>query len=127
MVHADRRLLARALDNLLRNAQKYSEGHLAVSARADGGMLEVAVDDNGPGIPEQERERIFEPFYRIDRSRHRGTGGFGLGLSIVKKAVELHGGSIVVGSSRLGGARFVLRIPLRSGPEAAWWAGVMPS
>lgn len=126
LVHADRRLLARALDNLLRNAQKYSDGHVALSARVDGGQLEVVVEDNGPGIPELERERIFEPFYRIDRSRHRGTGGFGLGLSIVKKAVELHGGSIAVEGSRLGGARFVVRMPLRSGPDAAWWAGMMP-
>ncbi|HEY1043477.1 MAG TPA: ATP-binding protein [Telluria sp.] len=109
---ADRRLLARALDNLLRNAQKYSDGHVAVSAHASGKVLSITVEDNGPGIPEEERERIFEPFYRIDRSRDRATGGFGLGLSIVQKAVALHGGSVEIGSSsRLGGASFTVRIP----------------
>jgi len=111
LVEADRRLLARALDNLMRNAQKYSEGHVAVSARADGGFVEIAVEDNGPGIPEAERDKIFEPFYRIDRSRDRATGGFGLGLSIAHKAVTLHGGSIAIGTAPLGGARFVVRMP----------------
>lgn len=111
LVDADRRLLARALDNLMRNAQKYSDGHVAVSARAEGGFVEIAVEDNGPGIPEAERDRIFEPFYRIDRSRDRATGGFGLGLSIAHKAVTLHGGSIAIGTAHLGGARFVVRMP----------------
>jgi two-component system, OmpR family, sensor kinase len=112
-VPADRRLLARALDNLLRNAQKYADGHVIVSARAAGKMVSIVVEDNGPGIPEAERELIFEPFYRIDRSRDRATGGFGLGLSIVQKAVALHGGSVVIGTSaRLGGASFTVRMPL---------------
>lgn len=110
-VPADRRLLARALDNLLRNAQKYSDGHVAVTARADAKALSIVVEDNGPGIPEAERGRIFEPFYRIDRSRDRSTGGFGLGLSIVQKAVALHGGSVTIGSSRLGGASFTIVLP----------------
>ncbi|MFD2366119.1 ATP-binding protein [Pseudoduganella sp. GCM10020061] len=114
-VQADRRLLARALDNLLRNAQKYSDGHVAVSARAAGRQLSVLVEDNGPGIPEAERERIFEPFYRIDRSRDRATGGFGLGLSIVQKAVALHGGSVTIGTSKLGGASFTVVIPVEAG------------
>jgi two-component system OmpR family sensor kinase len=83
----DRRLLARAVGNLLRNAQKYAAHTVALSARRDGGLLEILVDDDGPGIPEEERERIFEPFYRLDRSRDRATGGFGLGLSIARKAV----------------------------------------
>lgn len=68
------------------------------------------MEDNGPGIPESERDRIFEPFYQIDRSRDRSTGGFGLGLSIVQKAVALHGGSVTVGTSRLGGARFTVHV-----------------
>jgi two-component system OmpR family sensor kinase len=70
------------------------------------------VEDDGPGIPEDERERIFEPFYRLDRSRDRATGGFGLGLSIARKAVLLHGGSVHVEGSRLGGARFVVSLPV---------------
>jgi two-component system OmpR family sensor kinase len=107
---ADRRLLARAIGNLLRNAQKYCEGQVALSARRANG-IEIMVDDDGPGIPEDERTHIFEPFYRLDRSRDRATGGFGLGLSIAHKAVALHGGTIRVEQSPLGGARFVISLP----------------
>ncbi|MES2319148.1 MAG: ATP-binding protein [Pseudomonadota bacterium] len=107
---ADQRLLARAIGNLLRNAQKYCERQVALSARR-GDAIEIMVDDDGPGIPENERARIFEPFYRLDRSRDRATGGFGLGLSIAHKAVTLHGGTIRVESSPLGGARFVISLP----------------
>jgi signal transduction histidine kinase len=110
-VDGDRRLLARAVGNLLRNAQKYAAHTVALSARRDGGLLEILVDDDGPGIPEDERERIFEPFYRLDRSRDRATGGFGLGLSIARKAVALHGGVLRVEQSPLGGARFVISLP----------------
>jgi two-component system OmpR family sensor kinase len=111
-LQADRRLLARATGNLLRNAQKYAAGRVALSAlrRHDGG-IEILVEDDGPGIPEEERERIFQPFYRLDRSRDRATGGFGLGLSIAHKAVALHGGALSVEDSRLGGARFVIALP----------------
>jgi two-component system OmpR family sensor kinase len=110
-VDGDRRLLARAVGNLLRNAQKYAAQTVALSARHDGGLLEILVDDDGPGIPDEEREHIFEPFYRLDRSRDRATGGFGLGLSIARKAVRLHGGSLRVERSPLGGARFVISLP----------------
>jgi signal transduction histidine kinase len=110
-VDGDRRLLARAVGNLLRNAQKYAENTVALSARRHGGLLEIVVDDDGPGIPEEERERIFEPFYRLDRSRDRATGGFGLGLSIARKAVALHGGVLQVQRSPLGGARFLITLP----------------
>jgi two-component system OmpR family sensor kinase len=107
----DRRLLARAVGNLLRNAQKYAARQVKLAAHRHGGLVEIAVEDDGPGIPEDERERIFEPFYRLDRSRDRATGGFGLGLSIARKAVVLHGGSLSVERSALGGARFVIRVP----------------
>lgn len=112
-VEADARLLARAVGNLLRNAQKYAQGRIVLSAgRLPGtGGVEIAVDDDGPGIPAEERERIFDPFYRLDRSRDRATGGFGLGLSIAQKAVVLHGGSLRVETSALGGARFVIGLP----------------
>ncbi|QJD98813.1 two-component sensor histidine kinase [Massilia forsythiae] len=111
MVEADRRLLARALGNLLRNAQKYAAGEVLLAARRIGPDIEIAVEDDGPGIPEEERERVFDPFYRLDRSRDRATGGFGLGLSIARKAVALHGGSLRVERSALGGARFVVNLP----------------
>jgi len=107
----DQRLLARAVGNLLRNAQKYAARQVRLAAHRNDGLVEIAVEDDGPGIPEDERERIFEPFYRLDRSRDRATGGFGLGLSIARKAVVLHGGSLSVEGSALGGARFVIRVP----------------
>ena len=95
-IEADPRLLGRALSNLLRNAQKYAAASIRLSAVREEGKLLIVVEDDGPGIPEAERERIFEPFYRLDRSRDRATGGFGLGLSIARKAVLLHGGSLSV-------------------------------
>jgi two-component system OmpR family sensor kinase len=110
-VQADQRMLARAIGNLLRNAQKYAQGAVELHARTTGAGWEIAVEDDGPGIPEAEREKIFEPFYRLDRSRDRATGGFGLGLSIAQKAVALHGGTIRVERSQLGGARFVVTLP----------------
>lgn len=109
-VNGDRRLLLRAVSNLLRNAQKYCDGAVRLSARRSGGAVKIVVEDNGPGIPEAERSRVFDPFYRLDRSRDRATGGFGLGLSIAHKAVALHGGTIRVGQSKLGGARFVIKL-----------------
>ena len=110
-ITGDQRLLARAIGNLLRNAQKYGEGRVVLSARRAGATVEIAVEDDGPGIPEGERERVFEPFYRLDRSRDRATGGFGLGLSIAHKAVVLHGGTLNAGTSPLGGARFTITLP----------------
>jgi two-component system OmpR family sensor kinase len=72
---------------------------------------EIWVDDDGIGIPDDERERIFEPFYRLDRSRDRATGGFGLGLAISRRALEAQGGTLTVDTSPLGGARFRLWLP----------------
>jgi two-component system OmpR family sensor kinase len=97
--------------NLLRNAAKYCSGRILLSARREHGKVEITVEDDGPGIPEVERERVFEPFFRLDRSRDRATGGFGLGLSIARKAVLLHRGTLRVEESSLGGARFVITLP----------------
>ena len=116
-ISADQRLLLRAVGNLLRNALKYANGQVRLSAsRVDGPgeagqALRISVEDDGQGIPEDERERIFEPFYRLDRSRDRSTGGFGLGLSIASKAIALHGGKLAVDASPLGGARFLITLP----------------
>ena len=79
--------------------------------QVDAGGCEIWVDDDGIGIPDDERERIFEPFYRLDRSRDRATGGFGLGLAISRRALEAQGGTLTVEASPLGGARFRLWLP----------------
>jgi two-component system OmpR family sensor kinase len=111
-VSGEQRLLMRAIGNVLRNARKYARSRITLSAHRVGGAIEIVVEDDGPGIPQAERERIFEPFYRLDRSRDRATGGFGLGLSIARKALELHGGSIRAEAATLGGARFVMHWPI---------------
>ena len=112
-IEADPRLLERALSNLLRNAQKYAASTIRMTARREGSRVTIAVEDDGPGIPVEERERIFEPFYRLDRSRDRATGGFGLGLSIARKGVLLHGGTLQVETAPSGGARFVAVLPVK--------------
>jgi two-component system OmpR family sensor kinase len=112
-IEADPRLLGRALSNLLRNAQKYAASHIRMTGRREGGRVTITVEDDGPGIPVEERERIFEPFYRLDRSRDRTTGGFGLGLSIARKGVLLQGGTLQVETAPSGGARFVVVLPVK--------------
>ena len=108
----DPRLTARALQNLLRNAMRYCEKRIQIGVQVCAGGCEIWVDDDGIGIPDDERERIFEPFYRLDRSRDRATGGFGLGLAISRRALEAQGGTLTVQASPLGGARFRLWLPL---------------
>jgi two-component system OmpR family sensor kinase len=108
----DQRLLARALNNLLLNATKYAVKDISVTLHQTlDQTIEILVEDDGAGVPDTEQERIFEPFYRLDRSRDRSTGGFGLGLAIARQAVQRHGGSLTVKQSRLGGACFMIRLP----------------
>jgi two-component system sensor histidine kinase CpxA len=93
---ADPELLARAAGNLLRNSVRYagSAGPISVTANQDGGAIRITVADCGPGVPAADLPRIFDPFYRVDASRDRATGGVGLGLAIVKTCVEACGGSV---------------------------------
>jgi signal transduction histidine kinase len=93
-LRADPALLRRLFDNLLENARKYSTGSIVVGAREESGALVVRVRDSGIGIERADLERIFEPFFRTDRSRQRATGGSGLGLALCRRIAELHGGSI---------------------------------
>lgn len=111
----DARVMSRATINLLRNAIRYAKQRveLRVAASDDGYVLHV--DDDGPGIPAEARDRVFEPFTRLDESRDRTTGGFGLGLAIVQRAAQWHGGQVVVTASALGGASFALSWPARPG------------
>lgn len=108
----DPRLTARALQNLINNAIRYCHQTVRFSAHIHGASgLIFTIEDDGIGIPEQERQRVFEPFYRLDRSRDRETGGFGLGLAISRRAMECQGGTLVVDASPLGGARFEVCLP----------------
>ncbi len=103
--------LERAIGNLLNNAQKYCQTKVQISVHLADNECSIFIEDDGPGIPEEDREQIFEPFTRLDNSRTRATGGYGLGLAIVKQIAEWHGGSIAIQNSSLGGARFVLTWP----------------
>ncbi|PPG77365.1 two-component sensor histidine kinase [Rathayibacter sp. AY1C3] len=109
---ADEALLSRALRNLVDNAVRHRSSQLALSTRIDGAEAVLAVDDDGPGIPAAERERVLERFVRLDEGRARDAGGSGLGLAIVAGIARAHGGRVVVGDSALGGARVEVRVPL---------------
>jgi two-component system OmpR family sensor kinase len=110
-IDADPRLLSRAVCNLLGNARRYADTRVVLGAARLDGVVTITVEDDGPGIPVAEREQVFAPFYRLDRSRDRATGGFGLGLAIARKAVQLHGGSLHVEDGQMGGARMVITLP----------------
>ena len=101
-----------AVTNLLRNAFKYAKTRIRVSSQVIGQRILVHVDDDGIGIPPEERQRVFFAFTRLDRSRDRATGGNGLGLAIVRLVLEQHGGTATADASPLGGARFTLSWPV---------------
>lgn len=101
--------LRRAIVNLVHNAAKYGNGLVSVTLEQRGQEYLLHVDDDGPGIPAADWERIFEPFTRLDSSRSRDSGGYGLGLAIVKRALDAHHGSVAITTSPLGGSRFTLR------------------
>jgi two-component system OmpR family sensor kinase len=116
VVAGDANRLRQVADNLLVNAVRHTpEGTpIEVELRHDGNWAVMSVRDHGPGIPSDEQNRIFEPFYRSDPSRSRATGGEGLGLAIVETIVRAHGGQVGVGSPEGGGARFWVRLPVVS-------------
>jgi signal transduction histidine kinase len=109
----DRRRVEQILTNLLSNAAKYTPGGglVQVAARADNGHVLLSVADNGPGVPQAEREIVFDKFYRGRQAIRDGEAGSGLGLAIVKSLVELHGGCIHVEGNQPRGARFVVSLP----------------
>lgn len=113
LVRGNEALLEQLVYNLLDNAARYSVdgGRVRVRIARSGKTVVLAVDDDGQGVPEEYRERIFERFFRIDESRSRETGGTGLGLAIVKHAAEAHGGTVHVEESEWGGASFVVELP----------------
>jgi signal transduction histidine kinase len=119
VVRADKRRLARVLANLLDNAAKYGDGATAVALRAVDGGVQLAVEDRGPGVPEDERAQIFDRFNRGGVAGRRGAGeGTGLGLALVAEHVRLHGGRVWVEDrlDGLEGARFVVELPADDEP-----------
>jgi signal transduction histidine kinase len=115
VIEADPSLLRRVLDNLLDNAAKFSEANDVIElegfATRSPAALEIRVRDHGIGIPAEDVEHVFEPFFRTDRSRSRATGGVGLGLTVVKRIVVAHGGSVRVESSKAQGTCFHVSVP----------------
>jgi two-component system sensor histidine kinase CpxA len=122
-VEGDPALLRSAIENVVRNATRYTREGTTVKVRAEKLQRQnstqslIAVTDYGPGVPEDALERIFQPFYRIDDSRGRSTGGVGLGLAITDQAVRLHGGSVTASNLPEGGLSVEIRLPLQ--PSAA--------
>jgi len=100
-----------AVRNLIRNASKHAKGKIEVVFRVANDRCTIHVDDDGPGIPMKARDNIFKPFFRIDESRNRQSGGFGLGLAIAKRITLWHMGSILVDESPLKGSRFTIILP----------------
>jgi two-component system phosphate regulon sensor histidine kinase PhoR len=114
VLNADRDRLAQALRNLLRNACEHTGAggrvELGASAAGEGRVL-LWVDDDGPGVVASERDRVFDRFYRSDRSRARSAGGTGLGLAIVRAIVDAQGGRVWATEAPLGGARVAIELP----------------
>jgi two-component system osmolarity sensor histidine kinase EnvZ len=109
-IQVKNQMFKRCMMNLLVNSQKYAD-HVWIQANINGRFFEIIIDDNGPGIPESQREEVFRPFYRLDVSRNLDTGGVGLGLSIARDVIRNHGGQIRLGDSPQGGLRVYIRLP----------------
>jgi two-component system sensor histidine kinase SenX3 len=112
-VYGDEALLVVALHNLIANAIQYSTSpaRVGIGVSRSGGIVEIAVTDQGIGIPDEDLDRVFERFFRIDPARSRNTGGSGLGLSIVKHVAHNHGGDVRVWSQLGSGSTFTIRLP----------------
>ncbi len=101
----------RCLTNLIDNAMRYA-GHISIRAGLRGDCVDIVIDDDGPGIPEESRGDVFKPFFRLDESRNPGTGGVGLGMTIARDVVRGHGGDIELETSPLGGLRARIILPV---------------
>ena len=101
----------RIVRNLLDNACRHAKSQVAVSLTTEQEFVVLTVDDDGPGIPLADRDRVFDRFTRLDEGRSRDAGGMGIGLAMVRTIADRHGGSVTIGDAPLGGARFVVRLP----------------
>jgi two-component system OmpR family sensor kinase len=122
-VRCDIHLLETAVKNLLYNAARYAKQEVRVTFNAQDGVNSLLVDDDGPGIPEQDRIRVFDSFVQLDRNAQNSNAGFGLGLAIVKRTMEWHGGNVFIAQSPLGGARIVATWP---DEERTVWRAIQP-
>ena len=116
-VHGDPEHLDRLLRNLTDNATRHARARVALSLHTVDGAVTLAVDDDGAGIPETERERVFDRFVRLDEARDRDSGGTGLGLSIVREIATAHGATVSAAAAPGGGARFEVRFRASPRPE----------
>jgi two-component system, OmpR family, sensor kinase len=112
----DHDLLRSAIENVIRNAIRFTpvESTVTVNVMGERGLAIITIDDRGPGVPQTELERIFEPFYRVAESRDRDSGGTGLGLAITARVVQLYGGSVFARNRDEGGLSVELRLPICS-------------
>jgi signal transduction histidine kinase len=110
-VLGDPRQLSRLVRNLIDNASSHARSRAAVAVSTGDASVWLVVDDDGPGIPHEDRDRVFDRFTRLDEGRGRTGGGAGLGLAMVRAIAEGHGGSVHIDDAPLGGARFVVRLP----------------
>lgn len=111
-VNVDHVQFQRAMSNLIGNAIRYANSEVTIRAQVNNGQFEIQIEDDGPGIPESERESVFKPFYRIGAARDRKSGGHGLGLAIVAQVIRGHSGTIVIESNKHGGATFIVTVPV---------------
>ncbi|MFW6151276.1 MAG: sensor histidine kinase, partial [Chloroflexota bacterium] len=118
-VDADRQRISQVLHNLLQNALTHTPegGRVTVSATRQDQQVEIAVTDTGEGIPPQDLPHVFDRLYRVDKSRARATGGTGLGLTIARRLVEAHGGTIRAESQPGKGSRFIFTLPVAQLPQ----------
>ncbi|WP_232056597.1 ATP-binding protein [Pseudoalteromonas sp. A25] len=114
---AEHYYMARVLQNLLGNADKYGKSKIYVAIQKMPSDVKIIVGDDGKGIEEHERDKVFEPFSRLDKSRNKCSGGVGLGLAIVDKIVAWHGGRCEIERSKWGGAQFVVYLPHANEPK----------
>jgi signal transduction histidine kinase len=118
-VVGDRGRLARVVTNLTDNAAQHATRTVRVTLSGDNEGAVLAVEDDGPGVPPADRERVFERFVRLDDSRERRSGGSGLGLAIVREVVLAHGGSVRLADAGCGGCRVEVRLPAVASPDPA--------
>lgn len=117
-LHGDGAALSRLVRNLLENAARHARCRVEATVRTHGGYAVLAVADDGPGIPEHDRIRVFDRFVRLERDRARSSGGTGLGLAIVAEIAAAHGGDVSIGDRPGGGTVLTVQLPLTKSPDS---------